>query len=229
MTEEQNNTDPTQMMEAVLRTTLAGSLASFWQNKPADSQNSEVSRYLDMVKGENRYFHGVEYLVQCIALLREVPDFLLEDKPHLIAAILFHKVYYDPRKGLKSIRKSCEIASRYYPGEKTVALFSLIKATRFSALIKHRYHDDRAYIADIVMYVYGLPWEEFRQVWAKILREFDSANYRPVRFKKLTAKQLRKMLNCAQRFGFFQTSYFRERFEAQAISNVKQLLEEISS
>jgi predicted metal-dependent HD superfamily phosphohydrolase len=161
--------------------------------------------------------------------LRGLPGFLLKDTPHFIAALLFHKACYDPRNIRLSIRRSCEFASQYYPGEKTVALFSLIKATRFGALISHRYHDDRAYIADISIYMYGLPWEDFRRIWAQTLKEFEASDYKPVRFKKLTIKQLRKMLFCAESFGLYQTRYFRDKFEIQAITNIKQLLEEISA
>lgn len=228
MSEEKDTTEPVNPIDLLVQTTLAGSLASLCPNRSADSKHPEVAQYMEMMRGANRFFHNIEYVAQCLVLLRGIPNFLLKDLPHMIAALLFHKAYYDPRNIRLSIRQSCEIATQYYPGEKTVALFSLIKATRFGTLMRHRYHDDRAYIADISIYMYGLPWEDFRRIWAQTLKEFESSNYKPVRFKKLTAKQLRKMLECSESFGIYQTCHFREKFELQAVANIKQLLEEIS-
>jgi predicted metal-dependent HD superfamily phosphohydrolase len=230
MSEETNSiTEPVNPLEVLVRSTLAGSLSALCPNRPADSQHPEVVQYMEMMGDPKRLFHNISYIGRCLMLLKEIPNYLLEDLPHLIAGILFHKSSYDPRKGFLSLRKSCEIAMGYYPGEKIVALFSLIKATRFGALIKHRYHDDRAYIADISLHVYTLPWDEFRQAWGLILQEFNASGCKPVQFKKITAKQLRKMLIRAESFGLFQTKYFRDRFEEQAVANIKQLSSEVSS
>lgn len=228
MNEEQKNIEPVNPMETLVRATLVGSLAALCPNKPADSKASEVSQYMEMMQDKKNYFHNITYIGQCIALMRGIPNLFMKDTPHFIAAILFHKVFFDPRKGSLSIRKSCEIAAGYYPGDKTVTLFSLIKATRFSALIRNRYKDDRAYIADIAIHMYGLPWNDFRKIWGLILQEFEVSGCKPTQFKKLTTKQLRNMLSRAEKFGLFQTCYFRQKFEEQAIANINQLISEIS-
>ena len=81
---------------------------------------------------------------------------------------------------------------------------------------------DRCFLVDIDLSGFGAPWEEFMRNGA-LLRE-ESCTQSDARYH---AGQVIFLSALQQRPHFFQTEYFRDRYEAIARQNLGQLLEEL--
>jgi hypothetical protein len=108
-----------------------------------------------------------------------------------------------------------------------VKLMRFMRLAQIESSLVTRYGDDRDYIADIAHYYFGLPWLEFKKVWAQILLEFQGAGYSPQKFKKFTRARLKKLQEHAAVYGIYRTRYFADKFERQAIENIEQMLSEL--
>jgi predicted metal-dependent HD superfamily phosphohydrolase len=213
--------------QKILAVTLAGSLVAMRTHPTADTEHPDIDKYLALLEeSPTRKFHSFEYVCNCVSLARDIPV-RLKNNSLVVAALLFHKIAYVPGDK-KHLRKSCEKMIEFYGiSNVPVKLMRLMRLAQIESSLVTRYGDDRDYIADIVHYYFGLPWEEFKKVWAQILLEFRGKGYSPQKFKKFTRVRLEKLQEHARTYGIYRTKYFAEKFERQAIENIEQMLREL--
>lgn len=215
------------MYEKILHSEVAGNFCALGVIPIADSEHELVLKYIELMKeSSTRKFHSYQYIWSCLLYVREFSQYI-QNTPLAIASLLFHKIGYMPGDKL-STRRTCEIAKEFYPGKLSVELFGRIKAAQTEISLLRRYGDDRDIIADIANNFYGtLDYESFKKVWGQILLEFQGAGYSPKKFKSFSRLRLKKMLKLASTCGIYRTPAFSHNYGRQAISNIKQMLEEI--
>lgn len=211
-----------------IRTEVAGNFCALGVIQIADSEHELVTRYLDLMKeSPTRVFHSYQYIWSCLLYAKEFSQ-CIENTPFTIASLLFHKIGYVPGNKL-SVRRTCEIVKEFYPGKLSVELFGRIKAAQTEISLLRRYGDDRDIVADIVNHFYGtLGYENFKKIWSQILIEFQGAGYSPQKFKSFSRLRLKKMLKISSTCGVYRTPAFSLNYGRQAVSNIEQMLEEIS-
>lgn len=219
------NESENDMYERPLRTEVAGNFCALGVIPIADSEHELVNKYIELMReSPTRRFHSFKYICFCLLFAKE---FQFKNKPVVIAAILFHKIGYIP--GDKNCtRRSCEIASQFYPGQISVELFRLIKAAQTEESLTKRYGGDRDIIGDIVNYFYGVnDYEGFKKDWAQILLEFEGAGHKPKKFKTFSRLRLKKMLAFARVCGVYHTLEFSLKYGGRALDNIECMLKEI--
>ena len=211
--------------EKPLRIEVAGNFSALGVISVADSEHELVKKYIELMReSPSRKFHSFKYIFTCLLYAKDVE---LKNRPLVIAAILFHKAGYIPGDK-KCARRSCEIATEFYPGKISVELFRLIKAAQTEESLTKRYGGDRDLIGDIVNYFYGVnSYEEFKKDWSQILLEFEGAGHHPKKFRTFSRLRLKKMLAFAQVCGLYHTLEFSLKYGRQALDNIEQMLKEI--
>lgn len=215
-----------EQLPSIIGNTLIGNLVALNTLSFADISHPLVARYLELMQqSASRHFHTLEYVFKCVKMARDISG-ELDRNPHVIAALLFHKIGYVPRDP-QSLRRSFAIALEFYPGEMSVQLIRYMRAAQIEESILQRYGDDRDYIADIVLADYGQTWEEFRKGWGERMREYMHSKCSPEEFKRLTAVRLKKLLTLSKTCGIFHTRLFNDRYQEVSLGNIRRLMEEI--
>ena len=219
------NKSDNDMYEKPLRTEVAGNFCALGVIPIADSEHELVNKYIELMReSSTRKFHSFKYICTCLLYAKNVE---LKNRPLVVAAILFHKIGYIPGDK-KCARRSCEIATEFYPGKISVELFRLIKAAQTEESLTKRYGGDRDIIGDIVNYFYGTNgYEIFKKDWSQILLEFKGAGHQPKKFRTFSRLRLKKMLAFARVCGVYHTVEFSLKYGGQALDNIEQMLEEI--
>jgi hypothetical protein len=219
--------DEVDIYEKMVRSEITGTLCALKVIPVADSEHELVQLYMELMRPSDiRLFHSFQYIVMCMKFAREF--FKFKNPPIANAAILLHKIGYVPGDK-KSIRKTCELALKFSPGEHSVMLLGFIKAMQTRNSLHKRYGDERDCLADVANYFYGTTdFDTFKKIWAQILVEFLGAGYSAEKFKKFTRHKLGKILPVAQICGMYHTPQFLMSFNERAICNIKQKLDENS-
>ncbi len=219
------DTERNTQLEKMLRVAVAGNFCALRIIPFADTSHELVTKYIEhMRESPTRRFHSFEYILMCLHFARE---FGFAENPILIFALLFHNIGYYPGDK-KSVRRSCEIAVSFCPGEHSVKIIRLIKAAQTEDSLTKRYGDDRDRIGDIVNYFYGVhDYESFKKVWTQILLEFEGAGYSPKKFKQFSRFRLGKMLQFAKSCGVYHTLPFGLKYGQTATDNIERMLSEL--
>lgn len=224
----------TDITDKILRPMVAGSIAALNPGVQADGGHPLVLEFFQrMAPSETRQFYGLEYLSQCVTLLDRVPNDCLDNPKYLMGALLVHKLCHYPRSGAQTVRESAKLAfEKFFAGDHSVQIIKLIKATRPEVAISKRWDDDRAYMADITMYPYGLDEADYLATWKKIRFEFEAktGSRKSVfkrAFQRTTLAHLDFLYGYSRRGGIYQTTHFRNLYGERAIENIARHREEL--
>jgi predicted metal-dependent HD superfamily phosphohydrolase len=167
----------------------------------------------------HRTYHALSHIQACLALFDEASH--LTAQPHEVeAALWLHDVVYDPRAG-DNEEQSARWADRRLgevgvPGEHILTIGDLILITRHNRVPSSA---DAQLVADIDLAILGAGQEAFDLYERQIRQEYDWVPEET--FCRRRAVVLTRFL---ERERIYQTSFFRERYEAQARENLARSL-----
>lgn len=167
-----------------------------------------------------RRYHNLGHIQECLRLADEVAPLLI-DRDAVEFGLWFHDAVYDTGVTTNEWR-SAELFLGVSAGASFVFRHRVcghILATRHARTARG---SDRCFLVDIDLSGFGAPWEEFIRNGA-LLRE-ESSNQSDAKYH---TGQVIFLNALQQRPHFFQTEYFRDRYESIARANVARLLEEL--
>ena len=167
-----------------------------------------------------RRYHNLDHIQECLRLADEVAP-LLDDRDAVEFGLWFHDAVYDTGVTTNEWR-SADLFLGVSAGASFVFRHRVcghILATRHSGTTRGK---DRSFLVDIDLSGFGAPWEEFMRNGA-LLRE-ESSNQSDDRYH---AGQVIFLNALQKRPHFFQTEYFRERYETVARANLDRLLADL--
>jgi predicted metal-dependent HD superfamily phosphohydrolase len=168
-----------------------------------------------------RRYHNLGHIEDCLRRADEVAS-LLVDRDAVEFGLWFHDAVYDTGVTTNEWR-SAELFLEVSAGAPFVFRHRVcghILATRHRGTVVRG--NDRCFLVDIDLSGFGAPWDEFLRNGA-LLRE-ESADQPDARYH---AGQVIFLSALQQRPHFFQTEYFRDRYEAVARANLDRLLDEL--
>jgi predicted metal-dependent HD superfamily phosphohydrolase len=202
----------------------ASRFADLWRRRVASPPSPDgVTVHAELCRlytAPYRRYHNLGHIQDCLRLADEVAP-LLVDRDAVEFGLWFHDAVYDTGVTTNEWR-SAELFLERSAGASFVFRHRVcghILATRH--MVKAR-GNDRCFLVDIDLSGFGAPWEEFMRNGA-LLRE-ESSNQPDARYH---AGQVMFLSALQQRPHFFQTEYFRDRYEAIARANVTRLLGEL--
>ena len=168
-----------------------------------------------------RAYHNLEHLRHCLTELDG--NMTLARRPlEVEAALWFHDAVYEPGDPTNERRSADLFVAQASGGSHALRarVASLIMATERKEAPRT---DDARFVDDIDLAGFGVGWAAFARSSAQLRREFaeiTDADYYRGQWKFLS--RLRR------RPKFFRTAYFRDRYEAQAQSNLDRLLTDLA-
>ena len=181
---------------------------------PAPEVQADLRRRLC---APDRRFHNLYHVCDCLHRMDEVAG-LLSDRDAVEVALWFHDAVYVPGDAGNE-RHSADLFLSRSKGANPVfrrRVCGLILATRHFGEPRS---NDRRFIEDIDLAGFGASWDEFMREGDSLREEFAAQTDR-----QYYAGQVCFLARLKQRPSFFATDYFRERYEAQAQSNLDRLL-----
>jgi len=166
-----------------------------------------------------RFYHSQAHLEHCLGQFDEARS-AIPDPDAVEIALWFHDVIYDPLacdNELKSAELFMQELGRQIDPDRAELIYKMIMATVHDRLPGCA---NAAFVVDIDLSSFALPWEEFEADSAAIRREYahlpDDVFY---------PKQYRFLQALASRETLYATRYFRERKEQSARENLNRRLE----
>jgi predicted metal-dependent HD superfamily phosphohydrolase len=167
-----------------------------------------------------RRYHNLGHIQDCLRLVDEVAPLLI-DRDAVEFGVWFHDAVYDTGVTNNEWR-SAELFLERSAGASFVFRHRVcghILATRHTRTARG---NDRCFLVDIDLAGFGAPWDEFMRN-GELLREESSSQSDA----KYHAGQVFFLNAQRQRSHFYQTKYFRDRYEAIARANLDRLLAEL--
>jgi predicted metal-dependent HD superfamily phosphohydrolase len=167
-----------------------------------------------------RRYHNFGHIQDCLRLADEVAPLLI-DRDAVEFGLWFHDAVYDTGVTTNEWR-SAELFLEKSAGAPFVFRHRVcghILATRHTRTARG---NDRCFLVDIDLSGFGAPWDEFMRN-GELLREESSSQSDA----KYHAGQVFFLSALQQRPHFYQTEYFRDRYEAIARANLDRLLAEL--
>jgi predicted metal-dependent HD superfamily phosphohydrolase len=167
-----------------------------------------------------RRYHNLDHIEDCLRRADEVASLLI-DRDAVEIGLWFHDAVYDTGVTTNETR-SAEMfldASAGAPLLFRHRVCRHILATRHTRMARG---NDRCFLVDIDLSGFGAPWEEFMRNGA-LLREESSGQSDA----KYHSGQVMFLTLLKQRPRFFQTEYFRDRYETIARANLDRLLAQL--
>ena len=190
-------------------------LRSGAQSSPEPIFDEIVRRY-----GEpQRAYHTLDHVQDCLFQFDQAGD-LAEHPEEVEVALWCHDVIYDPHVADNEIRSAAWAGKILDAGKVSVEA-----SARVQALILATQHQatpdspDAALLADIDLSILGRSPAEFDRYDAAIRQEYHwvpESTYRAARVKVLEAFLARPAI--------YQTTWFRDRYEAQARENLGRVI-----
>ena len=202
----------------------AGRFTDLWRRRIASPPSPDgATVYAELCRlytAPYRRYHNFGHIQDCLHLVDEVAP-LLKDRDAVEFGLWFHDAVYDTGVTTNEWR-SAELFLGVSSGAPFVFRHRVcghILATRHARTVRG---NDRCFLVDIDLSGFGAPWEEFMRNGA-LLRE-ESSTQSDARYH---AGQVTFLSALQQRPHFFQTGYFRDRYEVIARANLERLLEEL--
>ena len=202
----------------------AGRFTDLWRRRMASPPSPDgATVYAELCRlytAPYRRYHNFGHIQDCLRLVDEVAP-LLKDRDAVEFGLWFHDAVYDTGVTTNEWR-SAELFLERSAGAPFVFRHRVcghILATRHMGTARG---NDRCFLVDIDLSGFGAPWEEFMRNGA-LLRE-ESSTQSDARYH---AGQVTFLSALQQRPHFFQTGYFRDRYEVIARANLERLLEEL--
>jgi predicted metal-dependent HD superfamily phosphohydrolase len=211
--------------EAVVQAQMDSRFSALWQAcsaVPADGH--AVWRVLSgHYAGPGRYYHNLQHVWHCLGELDLAGDRVPQPQ-QVELAIWFHDIVYDSTRSdneLRSAKLFTELASQVMHAGWVATVSALIVATTHRHPVQG---DIEAWVVDIDLSSFGLPWEAYRADCEALRREQawqpDETFYRNKR---------RFLHTLLARPYIFSTEYFQQRLEARARDNITRYLDELSA
>lgn len=177
---------------------------------------------LDRYAEPGRQYHTIDHVRHCLGQSRLVTE-LLPDASTLNLAIWFHDAVYELQAADNESRSAelfRELASPVMTAPRVDDVERLVLVTQAGQLPRRT---DEAFMVDIDLSSFGLPWEPFLADSLAVRAE------RPhLTDGQYAAQQSRFLNGLLQRDAVFVTDFFRERYEDVARSNIRRYLETIA-
>ncbi|MDA2922988.1 N-methyl-D-aspartate receptor NMDAR2C subunit [Patescibacteria group bacterium AH-259-L07] len=173
-----------------------------------------VTRYAE----PHRAYHTLSHIVHCLDEFDLVRD--IATNPNAIEmAIWYHDVIYNTRR-TDNEEKSAAIAQRVVKSARLPKSFGkrvaeLIIATKHDILPEHT---DKQILVDVDLSILGQSEETFDEYEQQIRKEYDRVVPETV-FNEKRSSILKSFL---KRPSIYLTSFFREKYEAQAQQNIER-------
>lgn len=183
------------------------------------------SNLINLYNERHRCYHTTTHIYDCLALLEEYSqnEKLCEKKYMCLeTAIWFHDAVYNPKSN-KNEENSADLCVNWlknkYNVDKTddvcVIIYSMIMSTK-NHIPKTKLEE---ILCDIDMSIFGYSENEYERYLIEIEEEYQ---YIPtVTFNQNRKKFIENLLYAKP---IFKTSYFSNKFETQAITNIKNEL-----
>lgn len=200
---------------------LAGRFCNLWKNCGGKDPDGLWQALKDHYQENHRHYHTLGHLAQCLRELDGAGEYLREAEATELA-IWFHDVIYvygARDNEARSAEFFREMAGGDLPRERIDRVVEFIMATRHTGSAKD---EAEALLVDIDLSGFGLPWKDYLAD-SDALRleaaEISDAHY--------YAGKLR-FLDELQRWpSLYQSSYFRDRLEERAQSNITRYTSEL--
>jgi len=181
----------------------------------ADTGAAIHQRLVDGYNEPQRHYHTLAHIDHCLTMFDQCKS-LATNPDALEIAIWFHDVIFDPGKSNNealSAELYEELSAGVHADEFRALVGRLIMATLHNGLSLD--DSDAGYMVDIDLSSFGLPWEDFLR---------DSRHLREENMHLSDADYSRKQgefRSCLlARPHFYQTDFFRGRYEQQARDNL---------
>ncbi len=179
-------------------------------------------RLIDGYNESQRFYHTLEHIEHCLRMFDACKS-QLEQPDAVELAVWFHDVVFEPGE-CDNERLSADLYLQLANGVHSPDLCALVDRLIMATLHNGDSLDDAdsAYVVDIDLSSFGLPWPEFLRDSDDLRREneqLSDAEY----YRKSTDFQSRLL----QRERFFRSDYFAERFESRARDNLAKYFAEL--
>jgi len=204
----------------------AGRFQALWRRCLIDGARDDSAavhqRLLDGYREPQRYYHTLDHIEHCLAMFDDCRS-LVDHPDALELAIWFHDVIYEPGKPDNEAR-SARLYLQFSDGVHAAATRGLVDRLIMATL----HHGcalkdaDAAYMVDIDLSSFGLPWKEFLRDSENLRREaghLDDAEFHD------KARGFHQSLLARERF--YYSDYFAERLETRAHRNIERYLAHI--
>lgn len=171
---------------------------------------------LEHYSEKRRAYHNKTHIADCLEKFDEVESHL--SYPHEVElAIWFHDVIYNPYKGDNELQSAirCEsfMNDNGVQEEIIKRVYDLIMATKHPCVPQNK---DEEYLIDIDISILGASTEEYTAYARKIRKEYSFVPW--FYYKKKRKEVLQAFLD---QNTLYHTEYFKDKFEEQAIENLK--------
>ena len=182
-------------------------------------QSGEIWKMLARRYSEaHRFYHDQGHLAHCLEQL-DLAGGLIYRPDEVEMAIWFHDLVNDPGVSTNEER-SAEKFRSVTDGVMDSRLVDSVAALILATTHRERPTDpDQQFICDIDLTSFGCPWECFLRDSAAVKAEFPGPEDDYYRGKKAFLEQL------LARPRIFLTDFFHERYEEQARSNIRHLID----
>ncbi|MFM9988020.1 hypothetical protein [Flavobacterium sp.] len=182
------------------------------------TENTIESNWSDLVKAyssKSRHYHNLNHLEEMIALFDSYKS-ELQFPNEVLYSIFYHDYIYKATRKDNEL-KSAEFALSIFPENTKLdkqLVFDMICATQL-----HQQNEikDINWLIDFDLKILSKDWEDYKTYFQQIRKEYKV--YPNVLYKPGRKKALEHFL---KNEFIFQTSEFRNKYEAQARENIKQ-------
>lgn len=172
----------------------------------------------------HRAYHTLSHIIHCLNEFKPA-RFFATDPDAIEMAIWYHDVIYNTRRK-DNERKSARAAQTVIKNAHLSKLFGKCVAKLIIAT-KHAFfpgYTDKRIIIDVDLSILGQPEEVFDEYEQQIRQEYDWVL--ETVFNKKRSSILQSFL---KRPTIYSTSFFREKYEAQAQQNIERSLKHLST
>ncbi len=177
-----------------------------------------VMRYSE----KHRYYHTLDHVYDCLKAFDGVAD-KISDRFSIEVALWFHDVIYYPKRGdneaVSAKHAGVFLKNTTIPEADIKYIEDLILLTKHPSAPST--FDEKCLI-DIDLLTLGSDVRKYDKYEAAIRKEFSFAP--SFLYKKGRKKVLKSFINSE---SIFQTDYFCERFESQALENLKRAVKNL--
>jgi predicted metal-dependent HD superfamily phosphohydrolase len=199
--------------------------SELWRRLGAENDPQPVFEHLARAYAEpQRAYHTLEHIRDCLAQFDQA-SMLAERPVEVETALWLHDVVYNPRAP-DNEERSAEWAEKLLrrngvTGVAVERIRALILATKHQAPAPG---GDAALLVDIDLSILGMDVEIFERYEQKIGQEYSFVPEQAFR-----EGRIRILESFLKREFIYQTSFFRERYEAQARENLLRSIEILHS
>lgn len=172
-------------------------------------------------RGSGRFYHTPAHIEHCLAMFDQARG-EMKDSDAVEMAIWFHDLVYDSSANdneLKSAKRFLELAGDSMSSEFKSRVYDLIMVTVHPGTPSC---GDQAFMIDIDLSSFGLPWDEFSRDSVAVRDEFPHMSD-----EQFFPRQRDFLEALLRRDHFYHTEHFRARLERSARTNIERYLKSL--